>query len=282
MNLFRPTKIRHLAAASMVVMAAAAMSVVLPAAPASASPDGILASGEALESGQTVTSTSGAFKLVMRSNGNLVAYLDMPVYGESETVWSSGTGGNTGARAVMQRAGNLVVYSKSGTALWWTDFGGHPGAYAVMQNDGNVVLYTNAGGAAVATWSSRTGGTTTSMTNCTSWNNAFGSIHTCLDTTVWHNGAHAGVLSVSAVKGRCWVDGAAALVGRYCGASRQGSYTMSGGVNEDWLNQSITSQPPMATFPVYYCTYLRIDIQPNGVVLPPKVLVTGPSLSAGC
>ncbi len=282
MNLFRPTKMRRVASASMVVVAAAAMSAVLPAAPASASPDGILASGEALESGQTVTSTSGAFKLVMRSNGNLVAYLDMAVYGESEAVWSSGTAGNSGARAVMQKAGNLVVYSKRGTALWWTDFGGHPGAYAVMQNDGNVVLYTNVGGAAVATWSSRTGGTTTSMPNCTSWSNVFGSIHTCLDTTVWHNGAHAGVLSSSAVKARCWVEGSAVLVGRSCGESRQGTYTMSSGVNEDWLNQSITSRPPMASFPVYYCTYLRIDIQPDGVISPLKVLVTGPALTSGC
>jgi hypothetical protein len=90
------------------------------------------------------------------------------------------------------------------------------------------------------------------------------------------------VLSSSAVKGRCWVEGSAVLVGRSCGESRKGTYTMSGGVNEDWLNQSITSNPPMASFPLYYCNYLRIDVQPDGSVLPFKMIVAGPSLSSGC
>jgi hypothetical protein len=153
-----------------------------------------------------------------------------------------------------------------------------------MQNDGNLVIYNGAPAAVNAIWASRTGGTTTSTTPgsyCGSWSNFFGSIHVCLDTTVWHNGAHAGVLSSSAVKARCWVEGTASLVGRSCGTTRQGTYTMSGGVNEDWLNQSITVSPPLASFPTHYCYYLRIDVAPNGNITNKGVGISGEYMFTG-
>jgi hypothetical protein len=48
----------------------------------------------------------------MQSDGNLVAYAP-----GGRPVWNSGTGGNAGARLVMQDDGNPVVYT-GGRALW--------------------------------------------------------------------------------------------------------------------------------------------------------------------
>lgn len=56
-------------------------------------------------------------------------------------IWDSGTGGNPGARAVLQGDGNSVIYSASNAVLWSSDTAGNPGATLVVPNDGNVVLY---------------------------------------------------------------------------------------------------------------------------------------------
>jgi hypothetical protein len=42
----------------------------------------------------------------------------------------------------MQSDGNLVLYSKGGGALWYTGTGGNPGAKLVLQDDGNMVIYS--------------------------------------------------------------------------------------------------------------------------------------------
>jgi hypothetical protein len=61
-------------------------------------------------------------------------------------VWSTGTSGNSGAYAVMQTDGNLVVYTNGGGprlggALWSSKTYGNPDAYASVQDGGNVVVY---------------------------------------------------------------------------------------------------------------------------------------------
>jgi hypothetical protein len=48
----------------------------------------------------------------MQADGNAV------LYASGRAVWNSRTGGNAGARLVMQNDGNLVVYAASGKALW--------------------------------------------------------------------------------------------------------------------------------------------------------------------
>jgi hypothetical protein len=114
--------------------------------------------GQGLNPGDSLT--SGSMRLVMQSDGNLVAYLKAG--GSSAPAeWSSGTSGHPGAYAVMQSDGNLVVYSQSGGpstggALWSSRTYGNPGAYAVLQDDGNLVVYRKGGGPSTggALWSS--------------------------------------------------------------------------------------------------------------------------------
>ncbi|MER6738870.1 hypothetical protein [Streptomyces puniciscabiei] len=62
--------------------------------------------------------------LTMQTDGNLVARLKTGS-GTGQVVWSTGTGGNPGAYAVMQTDGNIVVYKSTGGlgkggALWAT------------------------------------------------------------------------------------------------------------------------------------------------------------------
>ncbi len=56
-------------------------------------------------------------------------------------IWSTNTGGNPGARKVMQDDGNLVIVSSDGRVLWASDSYGNPGGRLVMQSDGNLVIY---------------------------------------------------------------------------------------------------------------------------------------------
>ncbi|MGW9029485.1 hypothetical protein ACWGQ5_36290 [Streptomyces sp. NPDC055722] len=135
--------------------------IVDPHIPASTASGHLMLPGQRLNPGQNITSSS--MRLVMQTDGNLVAYLKS---GGSRppAVWSSGTSGHTGAYAVMQNDGNLVVYSQSGGAatggaLWSTHTYGHLGAYADLQDDGNLVVYRQAGTSSTDTlWASGTYG----------------------------------------------------------------------------------------------------------------------------
>ena len=92
-------------------------------------------------------SCDGRFWLYMQEDGNLI--LSQWTVG---TYWSTGTGGNSGAVAVMQDDGNLVVYSSGGTPLWYTGTHLYPGADLFMQDDGNLVIYSGS----TAVWNSET------------------------------------------------------------------------------------------------------------------------------
>jgi hypothetical protein len=131
--------------------------IVDPNVPASTASGHLMLPGQRLNPGQSITSSS--MRLVMQTDGNLVAYL-RPGGSGAPAEWSSGTYGHPGAYAVMQSDGNLVVYSQSGGpatggALWSTHTSGHPGAYADLQDDGNLVVYRQAtSDSADALWSS--------------------------------------------------------------------------------------------------------------------------------
>ncbi|OIJ97810.1 hypothetical protein BIV25_13470 [Streptomyces sp. MUSC 14] len=104
-----------------------------------------------LQPGQKLTSghrlSSANITLTMGSDGNLVAYLKTNgTSGSGPAIWSTHTSGHSGAYAVMQTDGNLVVYSSTGTALWSTHTNGHSGAYFLVQDDGNLVVYGAGGG----------------------------------------------------------------------------------------------------------------------------------------
>ena len=92
-----------------------------------------------LTAGQQVASTSGAYRLVMQSDGNLVEYGP-----GNRAVWSSRTNGHRGAYLHMQGNGDAVVYA-AGRALWHTRTAGYPGARLVVRNDGRTVVYARSG-----------------------------------------------------------------------------------------------------------------------------------------
>ncbi|SEH02558.1 D-mannose binding lectin [Nonomuraea solani] len=94
-----------------------------------------LGPGEWLLPGQSLT--SGRFKLVQQAQGNLV------FYDGTQALWTSPTSGRPGARATMQKEGNLVIYGADNKPLWATPTAGNPGAYLLLPKEsGNLVIYS--------------------------------------------------------------------------------------------------------------------------------------------
>ena len=112
-------------------------------------PDRLL-SGQGLLPGQSLTSPSGAFQLLLQTDGNLVE--SSGGNGALADVWTSRTGGNVNIfDAVMQQDGNFVLYNTDGDPLFATGTEGNIGATLFVQDDGNVVIYTTEGVAVFAT-----------------------------------------------------------------------------------------------------------------------------------
>ncbi len=108
-----------------------------------------LKAGHSLLAGQRLVSPNGQYELLMRSNGNLVEYM------QGHPLWASHTGGHSGAHVTMQRHGNLVVQATSGKVLWSSHTGGRPLAayYLAVQSDAELVVYTPSNS---ALWASAT------------------------------------------------------------------------------------------------------------------------------
>jgi hypothetical protein len=126
---------------------------VVAAVPPPATSTTTLQSGQTLNPGQSLTTSS--MTLTMQTDGNLVAYLATGS-GSGPAVWASNTSGHGGAYAYLQTDGNLVIYNSgggpsTGGALWASNTAGHSGAYATLQSDGNFVVYNSGGGALWAT-----------------------------------------------------------------------------------------------------------------------------------
>ena len=80
-----------------------------------------LVPGRQLTLGQTLRSPTGAYRLTLQSDGNLVEY------GPGDAVvWATGT--STGDRLIMQGDGNLVLYDNADSPLWASNTSGRPGA----------------------------------------------------------------------------------------------------------------------------------------------------------
>jgi hypothetical protein len=93
-------------------------------------------SGTTLSAGDKLVSNDGLYDLVMQSDGNLVEYT------AGRPIWSTRTSGHAGAKAVVQKDSNLVIYSETGRVLWAATGGGRSGSFRlVLQNDGSMAIY---------------------------------------------------------------------------------------------------------------------------------------------
>ncbi|MFJ2129688.1 FG-GAP-like repeat-containing protein [Streptomyces sp. NPDC087845] len=102
--------------------------------------------GTTLAAGQSYTSRSA--KLTMKDDGDLEISSNA-----GRRLWSTGTAGNPGAKAVMQAKGNLVVYKADGSTVLWDSKTSGAEGYAVLQDRGNLVVHNVKG---QSLWSSGT------------------------------------------------------------------------------------------------------------------------------
>ena len=110
-------------------------AVVLPSV-ANAASVVALRSGATLSSGQSVRSPNGAYKLVMRLDGNL-AVVDTST---GHDVFFTHTGTHDGAHATLGTGGNLAVKTSSGTTLWQSYTGDYSGANLVLKDTGHIAI----------------------------------------------------------------------------------------------------------------------------------------------
>jgi hypothetical protein len=135
-----------------------------------------LNSGWRLNSGESLFSPLGGFRLTMQDDGNLVLYAidDMKLPSDilhvfdytpdvlklyAKPIWSTGThlpkdGKGRGAYCAMEDGGNFVVCDRDARVCFETRTGGHPGSLLRLQSDGNLVVYTHD---LKPIWSSNTG-----------------------------------------------------------------------------------------------------------------------------
>ena len=109
------------------------------------SPDALVG-GHWLGVGQAIVSRSGAYRLVMQTDGNVV------VYGPYGATWAS-MSFVQGTNLVLQPDGNLVAYAPGPRAVWNSGTWGSGATRLVMQDDGNLVLYRPDGSPVWASWS---------------------------------------------------------------------------------------------------------------------------------
>jgi surface antigen len=110
-----------------------------------------ITSGHAIQAGDDLFSSDGDYRLWMRPNGNF----EVDDVDSGSAVWSSKTTGNPHAYAILQRDGDLAVYSSNGTLLMDSGSGKHPdGTYSLtLLDDANLVIFSPAGS---PFWSSET------------------------------------------------------------------------------------------------------------------------------
>ncbi|RKR81700.1 D-mannose binding lectin [Mucilaginibacter gracilis] len=98
----------------------------------------------------TMYNGSGADKIILQSDGNLV------IYHGSTALWSSNTNGSGAQYLFFQADGNLVLTngdpSRTGTTVYWasniySSCSGSQDVRLIFQNDGNLVYLYPTGGA---------------------------------------------------------------------------------------------------------------------------------------
>jgi LysM repeat protein len=104
-----------------------------------------LTGGQKLVKGESLTSSNGAYTLMLQDDGNLV------LASRGHAIWASGTDGQDVVRAEVQSDGNFVLYTAD-KPVWHTDTKGKKNVRLVLQDDRNLVLY----GADGPAWSTKT------------------------------------------------------------------------------------------------------------------------------
>jgi hypothetical protein len=114
-----------------------------------------LSMNQSMVPGQFIVSRNQLYKFTYQTDANIVLYR----VSDGRALWAMQTvGGQYGypaGKLIMQTDGNLVAYDASGVAKWasntWNK--GTSPYRLVMQNDGNVVLYDANN---TATWATNT------------------------------------------------------------------------------------------------------------------------------
>jgi hypothetical protein len=122
---------------------------VAPAGVAVSSPvsQTVFGPNKTLRAGGSITSPNGKYTVKLTRTGRLAER------SESRRLWIDASRDATDSRAVMQRDGNLVVYTASGVPLWASGTAGHGGASLFLSDSGKMtvarsgsVLWTRSGG----------------------------------------------------------------------------------------------------------------------------------------
>jgi hypothetical protein len=140
--LFKYFKTQHLIAAIL------SCAIALHASAEHIYPDKLVA-GETLLAGESIETPSGAVKLLMQNDGNLVLYR----VEDFTPLWNTKSWAHPNAYVALQNDGNLVVYGPNGSPVLFNTGTFTPGSTLVLQSDNNLVLYAPDGR---ALWSSNT------------------------------------------------------------------------------------------------------------------------------
>ncbi len=97
----------------------------------------VLLPGQGLTPGNSITSPSRRYELILQSDGNLVVY---DWFEAHRAIWASNTAGHTVSSAIMQADGNFVIHGFP-NAIWASNTAGDYKAFLVLQDDGNLVIY---------------------------------------------------------------------------------------------------------------------------------------------
>ena len=95
--------------------------------------------GESLSPGESISSPSGQYQLILQHDGNLVLY---DTSGPTP-LWDSRTVGRSDRTLIMQPDGNLVLYELPVTpfdALWHSRTYDWPGAFLTVHDDGTMTI----------------------------------------------------------------------------------------------------------------------------------------------
>lgn len=91
-----------------------------------------------MRSGDTLLSPGGSYRMTMQPTGDVTVSLTST----RRTIWSFGTGGHSGATAVLHDDGDFIVRDAQGTTIKETNTGGHPvGDFTLdMLDTSNLVI----------------------------------------------------------------------------------------------------------------------------------------------
>ena len=109
----------------------------LQAAPAAAATNTLL-SGQVLPAGQRLSASNGAFAALLDGAGNLV------VYSHTGTVWSDKVAAGAGAHVLLETNGDIAVINHTG-GVAWTSHTSAASSKLVMQTSGALELLNSKG-----------------------------------------------------------------------------------------------------------------------------------------